>query len=93
MIAGLFGYVSYDAIRLIENLPDINYDELGIPDIRLIRPTVLIVLDAIKNELIVASPAWANDTILQKNYNNSVKRLRKRSCKLPAEKKQRKKKT
>ena len=74
MIAGLFGYVSYDVIRLIENLPDVNYDELGVPDIRLIRPTVLIVLDAIKNELIVASPAWANDKqSLQKTYNNSVR--------------------
>ena len=74
MIAGLFGYVSYDVIRLIENLPNVNYDELGVPDIRLIRPTVLIVLDAIKNELIVASPAWANDKqSLQKTYNNSVK--------------------
>ena len=59
MIAGLFGYVSYDVIRLIENLPNINNDELGVPDIRLIRPTILIVLDSIKNELIVASPAWA----------------------------------
>ncbi len=74
MIAGLFGYVSYDVIRLIENLPNVNYDELGVPDIRLIRPTVLIVLDAIKNELIVASPAWANEKrSLQKTYKNSVR--------------------
>ena len=73
MIAGLFGYVSYDVIRLIENLPHVNYDELDVPDIRLIRPTVLIVLDAIKNELIVASPAWANDKqSLQKTYNLSL---------------------
>ena len=77
MIAGLFGYVSYDVIRLIENLPNVNYDELGVPDIRLIRPTVLIVLDAIKNELIVASPAWANDKqSLQKTYDNSVRLIK-----------------
>ena len=41
MIAGLFGYVSYDVIRLIENLPKINKDKLSVPDIRLIRPTIL----------------------------------------------------
>ncbi len=76
MIAGLFGYVSYDVIRLIENLPDINNDELEVPDIRLIRPTILIVLDSIKNELIVASPAWANDKrSLKTIYNNSVKMI------------------
>ena len=44
MIAGLFGYVSYDVIRLMENLPHVNNDELGVPDIRLIRPTILIIL-------------------------------------------------
>ena len=78
MIAGLFGYVSYDVIRLIENLPHINNDELGVPDIRLIRPTILIVLDSIKNELIVASPAWANDKQSLKNtYDNSVKMIEK----------------
>ena len=78
MIAGLFGYVSYDVIRLIENLPNINIDELGVPDIRLIRPTILIVLDSIKNELIVASPAWANDKQSLKNtYDNSVKIIEK----------------
>ena len=45
---GLFGY-GYDVIRLIENLPNTNNDALGVPDIRLIRPTVLIVLDSIVN--------------------------------------------
>ncbi|MFL2793705.1 MAG: anthranilate synthase component I [Paracoccaceae bacterium] len=74
MIAGLFGYVSYDVIRLIESLPHINSDELDVPDIRLIRPTVLIVLDSIKNELIVASPAWSNhEQSLRNTYDNSVR--------------------
>ena len=36
MVAKLFGYVSYDVIRLIENLPNTNNDALGVPDIRLI---------------------------------------------------------
>ena len=74
MVAGLFGYVSYDVIRLMENLPNTNNDALGVPDIRLIRPTVLIVLDSIKNELIVASPAWANEKQpLRETYDISVK--------------------
>ncbi len=73
MIAGLFGYVSYDVIRQIENLPQLNTDELGVPDIRLIRPTILIILDSIKNELIVASPAWATEEYsLKKTYSNAV---------------------
>ena len=78
MISGLFGYVSYDVIRQIENLPKINTDELGVPDIRLIRPTIVIVLDSIKNELIVASPTWANKKqSLKKTYSNAVKIIEK----------------
>ena len=78
MVAGLFGYVSYDVIRLIENLPHTNTDELDVPDIRLIRPTVLIILDSIKNELIVASPAWSNEKQpLRKTYENSVRLIEK----------------
>ena len=73
MIAGLFGYVSYDVIRLLEKLPNINSDKLGTPDIRLIRPTVLIVLDSIKNEIIVASPVWAQKHLnLKEIYKKSV---------------------
>ncbi|MCB4379708.1 anthranilate synthase component I, partial [Synechococcus sp. MU1644] len=30
--AGLFGYLGYDMIRLVERLPDINPDPLGLPD-------------------------------------------------------------
>ena len=30
--AGLFGYLGYDMIRLVERLPDVNPDPLGLPD-------------------------------------------------------------
>ena len=36
--AGLFGYLGYDMIRLVENLPNINPDPLGVPDAVLLRP-------------------------------------------------------
>ena len=58
--AGLFGYLSYDMIRLVENLPNINPDPLELPDAILFRPTVTAVLDGIKGEVTVVSPAWAN---------------------------------
>ncbi len=57
--AGLFGYLGYDMIRLVEHLPDINPDPLGLPDAVLIRPSVIAVLDGVKGEVIVVSPAWA----------------------------------
>ena len=57
--AGLFGYLGYDMIRLVEHLPDINPDPLGLPDAVLMRPSVIAVLDGVKGEVTVVSPAWA----------------------------------
>ncbi len=57
--AGLFGYLGYDMIRLVEHLPNVNPDPLGLPDAVLLRPSVVAVLDGVKGEVIVVSPAWA----------------------------------
>jgi anthranilate synthase component 1 len=58
--AGLFGYLGYDMIRLVEHLPDINPDPIGVPDAVMIRPTVVAVLDGVKGEVTLVSPAWVN---------------------------------
>ena len=57
--AGLFGYLGYDMIRLVEHLPDVNPDPLGLPDAVLLRPSVVAVLDGVKGEVTVVAPAWA----------------------------------
>ncbi|TCP62017.1 anthranilate synthase component I [Rhodovulum bhavnagarense] len=55
--AGLFGYLGYDMIRLVERLPHVNPDPLGLPDALMLRPSVVAVLDGVKGEVIVVSPA------------------------------------
>ena len=57
--SGLFGYLGYDMIRLVEHLPDVNPDVLGVPDAMLMRPSIIAVLDGVKGEVTVVSPAWA----------------------------------
>ena len=57
--AGLFGYLGYDMIRLVEHLPDTPPDALGLPDAVMLRPSVVAVLDGVKGEVIVVAPAWA----------------------------------
>ncbi|WP_415402666.1 anthranilate synthase component I [Tateyamaria sp. SN3-11] len=59
--AGLFGYLGYDMIRLVEHLPDVNPDPLGLPDAIMLRPSVIAVLDGVKGEVTVVSPAWVSD--------------------------------
>ena len=58
--AGLFGYLGYDMIRLVERLPDVNPDPLGLPDAVLLRPSVVAVLDGVKGEVTVVAPAWTS---------------------------------
>ena len=48
MAAGLFGYLGYDMVRLMERLPEPNPDVLQVPDAILIRPTVMVVFDAVQ---------------------------------------------
>jgi anthranilate synthase component 1 len=59
--AGLFGYLGYDMVRLVEHLPHINPDPLGLPDAVMLRPSVIAVLDGVKGEVTVVSPAWVSD--------------------------------
>ncbi len=60
MSAGLFGFLGYDMIRLVEHLPNINPDPIGLPDAVMQRPSVVVVVDGVKGEVTVVSPAWAN---------------------------------
>ncbi len=64
--AGLFGYLGYDMIRLVEHLPNINADVLGVPDAVMTRPSVVVVLDGVKGEVIVVSPAWVGSGLSSK---------------------------
>ena len=56
MAAGIFGYMGYDTVRLIENLPEMPPDALGIPDAILIRPTMMLIFDNVKDEMILVTP-------------------------------------
>src|SRR5437899_550210 len=56
MAAGLFGYLGYDMVRLMEELPPANMDPIGIPDAILVRPSLVIVFDAVEDTLTVVTP-------------------------------------
>ena len=56
MSAGLFGYMAYDMVRFMEDLPDTNPDVLGVPDGLFIRPTVIAVFDSIAHKVMLVTP-------------------------------------
>jgi anthranilate synthase component 1 len=58
MAVGLYGYLGYDMVRLIEHLPDTPPDRLGVPDAILTRPTITAIFDSVRDEILIVTPVW-----------------------------------
>ena len=58
MAAGLFGYLGYDMIRLVERLPEPNSDPLGLPDAVLMRPSLIAIVDNVRDMVTLVAPSW-----------------------------------
>ncbi len=59
MAAGIFGYLGYDMVREMEELGSPNPDPLGFPDTILLRPTVIVVFDSVRDEITIVTPVRA----------------------------------
>jgi anthranilate synthase component I len=76
MAAGVFGYLGYDMVRLMEELPAPNPDPIGIPDAILVRPTLIVVFDAVKDALTVVTPVRPEKSVDAKTaLNRAIERL------------------
>jgi anthranilate synthase component 1 len=58
MAAGLIGYMGYDTIRLVENIPDKNPDHTQIPDGMFMRPTVIVIFDNVDDIVTIVTPVY-----------------------------------
>lgn len=79
MAAGLVGYMSYDMIRLVENIPDANPAPAalaGMPDGLFVRPTLIAVFDTIRDVLMLVTPVRpAPDLGAMAAYEAALQRL------------------
>jgi anthranilate synthase component I len=76
MAAGVFGYLGYDAVRWMEELPHQNPDVLGLPDGMMIRPTVMAIFDSVRDEVAITSPVYACHDITAKTaYSRACERI------------------
>ncbi len=69
MASMLVGYFSYDIIRYIEKIPNKCKDDLKIPDVRLSRPTNLVIYDNLKKKIHYIENVYADTKI--KNYKEA----------------------
>ena len=63
MAAGLIGYLSYDSVRLVENIPDDNPDVLNVPDGMFLRPTVIAIFDNASDNVFVVTPVYPSEAL------------------------------
>jgi anthranilate synthase component 1 len=76
MAAGLVGYMAYDSVRLVENLPHINPDVLGVPDGVFVRPTIMAVFDTIEDTVTLITPVRPDEGVSAEDaHENAVGRL------------------
>jgi len=66
------GYFSYDSIRYVEKIPNSCKNDLNLPDVRLLRPRILIIHDNLKKEIFFIYNIFKDEKILnyQKKYEN-----------------------
>ncbi len=76
MAAGVFGYMGYDTVRLVETLPDNNDDPLDLPESLMIRPTIILIFDAVKDEITIVTPVRPQKKVSAKAaYAQALDRL------------------
>ena len=63
MAGGLVGYLGYDMVRLMEDLPNKNQDVLGIPDGQMLRPTLFAIFDNVNDEFSLIAPCYPRDDV------------------------------
>ena len=75
----LVGYFSYDIIRYIEKIPNKCKEDLKIPDVRLMRPKILIIHDNLLKEIYFISNCYSDEKISNylKYYNEQIINLKK----------------
>lgn len=63
---GAVGYMAYDAIRLVEEIPDENYDDLNVPDVYFMFPSEMLVFDHLEKtvDLIVFAELNPHEKLL-----------------------------
>ena len=69
------GYFSYDTIRYKEKIPDKCNNDLKMPDVRLLRPTVLIIHDNLKRKIFYIINVFKDQKI--KNYRKKYDDIKK----------------
>ena len=93
------GFFSYDTIRYTEKIPNNCKNDLNLPDVRILRPRIVVVHDNLKKEIFYIHNIFKDEKIIDyhKKYNeiksdlfrlliqSSIKKIEKKLNKKPKE--------
>tara|TARA_B100001057_G_scaffold391569_1_gene399850 strand:- start:516 stop:1976 length:1461 start_codon:yes stop_codon:yes gene_type:complete len=74
------GYFSYDSIRYVEKIPNHCKNDLNLPDVRLLRPRTLVILDNLKKEIFYIINVFHDEKIV--NYQNKFDEIKSKLLEL-----------
>ncbi len=72
---GLVGYIGYDTVRFVEDIPDTNPDLLGMPDIFLMLTDTMLIFDNLRQKIAVLSAVHTDGTDVDAAYNDAVDKI------------------
>lgn len=65
---GFFGYLGYETIRHIEQLPNVSVDDVHVPDIHMFIPKKIIVFDNLLHKITILAFADPNGNVIDRYY-------------------------
>ncbi len=76
----LSGYFSYDSIRYIEKIPNKCKNDLNLPDVRLLRPRILVIIDNLQKKIFYIVNIFKDEKI--KDYKKKFDEIKSELFKL-----------
>ncbi|MBD3378903.1 MAG: anthranilate synthase component I [Candidatus Omnitrophica bacterium] len=72
---GLVGYMGYDIVRFIEDIPDGNPDELGVPDMHLALTDTILIFDHVDHKIKIVSNCLVEKDPPGETYDKAVEKI------------------
>ncbi len=77
LCSGLFGYMSYETVHMIENLPSPKKDSLNVPDMYFFVAGLTVVFDTLYDDVIISCPVFFKASLSAKDaYDKAIQTLK-----------------
>lgn len=83
MAAGLFGYFGYEMVHHMDRIPTSNPKTIDVDTSSLMRPSIVVVFDRLKDQMLICTPLRKSDDISPEDaWDQASARLEKTVAKL-----------